>query len=341
VPFPLTTIAILSLETTRALVTLGYGLGYDTDAATANAPGRYTSAPSPTTNLPYPPLAIVACTGNGVSPIVVTTAYPHGVSPRAQACGGMSCVVTGVLGNTAANNIDADPLSITRGLPAGTLAVPLTATTLALYGQDTNPASTTYGALIPLAGNGTYTSGGTIVPALGDGSILIGRDATREQSSPPRIVLVPRSVTSAPRRASLPSRLRNADRQREIRQRSIGTDVHAFDVHAWGASTPPDAAQDFLAADALRECVRASLHNLACGTADTGAGTWDDQAERATQQIKAGRLLSFGITIEVPVLDNPIAGGLPFVPAHSTMTTTVQSTTPEVAATFPITITPG
>ena len=214
--------------------------------------------------------------------------------------------------------------------------MPLTSTTLALYGQD--PVE---GNLVPLTGSGTYTSGGTITPALGDGSILIGRDATREHSSPPRIVLVPRNVTARPRSVSIANGRRNEERRAEIQQRPIGNDAHGFDVHAWGASSPPDAANDYMMANALRECVRTSLVLLACGTSSADAGVWDDQSERATQAIKAGHLLTFGITIAVPVLDNPILGGLPFVPVGTLVETTVQTTTPEVAAILNTTIEPA
>lgn len=330
-PFPLSSIALLSLEVTRALVVLGYGLNFDTDAATAGAP-RFTALST------YSRLAITACTGSGVFPIVITTAHPHGVSGRASACGGLSCVISSVTGNTAANNLDADPTSRTHGLPAGVLAIPLSTTTLALYGQD--PVE---GNLVPLVGNGAYTGGGTVTPALTDGSILIGRPTTREFSAAPRICFVPRSIASTPRRVSSPNPTRrNGERRAEIQQRSIGTDVHAFDVHAWGEANPPDAAGDYILADALRECVRSALHDLACGTSEEGAGVWDDEKERAAQLIKSGHLLTFGATISVPVTDNPILGGLPFVPVGTTFSTTVQSPTPEIAATFTgPTITPG
>lgn len=337
VAFPLAAIVCLSLDVTRGLVVLGYGLGYDSTPYAAGAPtGRFTNAINPATSLPFPPLAITACTGAGVSPIVVTTQYPHGVSSRTQACGGLSCIISGVGGNTAANNIDANPLSRTCGLPAGTLAVPTGTNTLALYGQ--NPVT---GAIEALTGNGEYTSGGTITPAFGDGSILIGQDTIRENSSPPRLCLVPRSITTLPREASLPSRTRNAERRAEIQQRSIGTDVCVFDAHAWGAASPPDAANDFIAAEAIRECLRTSLVLLACGTSDTGGAVWDDEGVRKLQYIKSGHLLTSQITIKVPVLDNPIAGGLPFVPAGSLMRSTVQSDTGEVVATFDVTVTPA
>lgn len=342
-------VALLSIDVTRALVAAGYGLGYDIDAAAATSlgVGRFTATTSPTTGLPYPPLAITGATN--ATPVVITTAHPHGASTRG--VGGLSCVISGVLGNTAANNIDTDPLSRTCGLPAGVLAVPLSATTLALYGQDMTASSPTYGALIPIAGSGAYTGGGTLTPALTDGSILVGRENTREHSAPPRIVVVPRTIRSQGRIASLASGTRNADRQRMIRQRSIGTDAEAFDVHAWGQAFPPDPAVDFEIARALRHAVRTSLHLLGCGSLETGDGVWDDQKERETQHIKAGHLLTFAITLRVPVLDNPIGGdpllgdpanrGNPFVPSPTTIEATVQSPTPEVGAVIDVDISPG
>lgn len=329
-PFPLSSIVALSLETTRALIVLGYGLNFDTDAAAAGSP-RFTSLPA------YAPLAIVGCTGAGVSPVVVTTAYPHGVSGRASACGGISCVITGTGGNTAPSNIDQDPQSRTVGRPQGVLGVPLSATTLALYGQDTVPGSPTYGQLVALTGNGTYTSGGILVPALTDGSILIGRPTTREHSAAPRICLVPRGIASdKPGKPSQPNvAARNTERRTLIQERTIAVDTHQFDVHAWGEATPPDPAQDYIATSVLRDCLQAAMYDLISDAGDVQGGPWDDEKERATQLIKSGHLLTFGITMDVPVTDNPILGGLPFVPTGTTFGTVVQSPTPEIAETFP------
>ena len=134
---------------------------------------------------------------------------------------------------------------------------------------------------------------------------------------------------------------RNSERQAQIQQRSIGTDVHAFDVHAWGGQDK-DPATDYAITNALRECLRAALHDLGCGATTEDAGTWDDETERATQLIKSGHLLTFNVTISVPITDNPLVGGLPFIPIDSTFEVTVQSPTPEVAATFDLTgVSPG
>ncbi len=328
-PFPLSSIVLLSLEITRALVVLGYGLGYDAAAAGASASGagRFASG--------YAPLAIVGCTGNGVSPIVITTAYPHGVSGRASACGGLSCVIAGVTGNTAALAIDADPQSRTVGLPQGVLGVPLSPTTLALYAQNTVPGTATYGQLVATVGNGAWAGGGTVTPALTDGSVLIGRPTTREHSAAPRICFLPKSIAPRQGKPSSPDyRTRNAERRVLIQQRTIAIDVHNFEVHAWGEATPPDPAQDYMATQALRDCVQSAVYDLLSDAGDTQGGAWDDEKERATQQIKSGHLLTFGVSISVPVTDNPLLGGLPFVPAGTTFSTVVQSPTPEIAATF-------
>lgn len=327
-PFPLSSIVLLSLEITRALVVLGYGLNFDTDAAAAGRP-RFTASSS------YSRLQIVDCTGTGVSPVVVTTAHPHGVSPRLSACGGMSCVVLGVTGNTAALAIDQDPQSRTVGLPQGVLAVPLTPTTLALYSQNTVPGSSAYGQLVAIVGNADYTGGGTLTPALTDASVLLGRPTTREHSAAPRIALVPRTISPRQGKPSSPNpAVRNPERRVMIQQRTIATDTHTFDVHAWGEASPPDPATDYVATTVLRDCVQSAVYDLISDAGDTGPGVWDDEKERATQLIKSGHLLTFSITISVPITDNPILGGLPFVPVGTTFQTTVQSPTPEIAATF-------
>lgn len=324
--------ALLSLDVARGLVSRGMGLGYDAATAAAAPGGVGRFAPG------FPPLAIVDATNT--NPIVVTTASPHGVSPRG--IGGMSCIVSGVLGNVAANNIDLGSRSRTRGLNAGVLAVPTGPTTLALYGQDSDDTSPTNGALIPIAGTGAYAGGGTIVPALTDGSILVGREMTRENSAPPRIVMIPSRVPEWPSRTgSLPNPQRNSERQTQIRQRSIRTEVHEFEIHVWGQSTPPNVALDFDVTQALYQQIIDSTYLLVGQQHRLSPGRWDDEGERKAQHVRAGHLFSFGLAVSLPVLDNPIPGGLPFVPAGSEMDVTVESFTPEVAAVFDLPLTPG
>lgn len=316
--------AVLSLDVTRVLVGFGYGLGYDTDAV-ASGSYRFTGAASPTTNLPYPPLAISDCTGNGV-PIVVTTPYPHGVSSRG--IGGMACIVSGVTGNTAANNVSTDPRDRTVGLNQGVLAKPLSSTTLALYGQNAS------GRLVPLVGNGAWTGGGTIVPALTDGQILLGRNSIPEHSAPPRIVLVPRTIGVGPDDMSMPA-TRTDEGQAQTLQRALGSDAPSFDVHCWGQKLPtPDASGDYDVALAIAQAVKSSSQLLFGQASSWGSGTWDDEKERAVQLIGAGRLLTFSLSVDIPVLDT----ALTFAPAGISGQVTIQSNTPEVAQTLTKTI---
>lgn len=315
----LSNVAILSIDVTRVLVvSLGMGLGYDTAAAasTNSRVGRFTATIDPTTSLPYPPLGIVGCTGAG-APIVITTAYPHGVSSRG--VGGMSCIIQGIGGNLAANHLDVDPRSRTIGLPAGVLAKPTGATTLALYGQD--PLS---GALVPLMGSGTYTSGGTVTPAFTDGSILLGRDTARENSAAPRIIMIPRTSKWGPRSNSIPFD-RAAERRAQKSQRSIRTEWVVFDVMCWGQDTPPNPARDYDVVRSLAHAVVDSAHLLFGVTDMLADGVWNDEAERRTQQIKAGHLFTFGLGIAMPVLDN----ALPYVPPTAEFNSTTETQTPD------------
>lgn len=325
---------VLSMEVTRQLVAAGYGLGYDTDAAAAAADGvgRFTNLVRPTTGTPYPPLSITGCTGSGV-PIVITTAHPHGVSSRG--VGGMTCIISGVTGNTAANNLATDPNDRTVGLPQGVLAVPLSATTLALYGQDQNPASATVGRPVPLIGNGAWTGGGTVTPALTDGAILLGLENVREHSAPPRIVMVPRGIDGwAMAPAAIPNGNRTAERLRDRSQRRTRSKSIAFDVHIWGQRQPPDPAYDFDICNAMQDALVDSAWLLLGQQEDPAAGIFDDQSARATQFIKAGHLLTFPWRVAVPVLDN----ALPYVPPGSSFDVTVQTPTPTIGAQFPIAI---
>lgn len=324
--------AVLSLDVARVLVQGGYGLGYDTDAA-AGSPvgvGRFTGATQPSTGNPYPPLAIVGLAGGNVmgQPIIVTTAYPHGVSTRG--IGGMACIISGTV---AADNISTNPLDRTVGLAQGVLArpVPGQPSQLALYAQDQ-----TTGRIVLLTKAGSWSGGGTLTPALTDGQILLGRPMIAEQSAPPRIVLVPRTVSEGPDDMSMPNpRLRTAEKQAQTLQRALGSDAVTFDVHCWGQLLPvPDAAYDTDITFALSQAVKASSYLLFGQSRAIGAGTWDSEGERKTQLIESGRLLTFALTVDVPVLDT----ALTFVPSGAVIESVVQSPKPETAQVIDVTL---
>ena len=303
--------AILSLDVTRALVAAGLGLGFDG--------ARYTSVGSPA------PLAIVGATAT--TPIVVTTAQPHAFATLAStSCiGGVSCIITGVGGNLAANNVSTNALDRTVGQPQGIHAVPIDDTHFALYGQDQ-----TTGALVPLAGSGVYTSGGTVALGLTDGGVLLGSEYLAAYTAPPRIVLVPRSFTFGPRSNAVPGAYRTADIKQQRQQRSIRTERCTFEARVWGQAAAPHVGLDFDATHAIMAWLVDSAHLLAAGTVDDGAGTWLDQAATATQRLKAGHELSFALTLSVPITDAPLPSATG-ITVDATGNLQINGGTPELA----------
>jgi hypothetical protein len=144
---------------------------------------------------------------------------------------------------------------------------------------------------------------------LTDGQILMSRKHVYEQSSPPRIVMIPaksrfsaRDISSASNVAGYPS----PEIRREWINRSIATDTVSFVCQCWGQATPaaPDDG-DFDVTQALYQTVIASAHHLMVGRVEFTDGVWIDQKTDGTQLLVAGHLYEFGITVETPVLDIP------------------------------------
>ena len=254
----------ISLDVVRGLVFAGYGLA---------------------------PLVITSATNT--TPIRVTTSTPHLFVKPAHV------VIAGVLGNFAANNIDAAPQSSTLGQSLAVIATPVDATTLSLSALDQ-----TVGTETPLVGTGIYLGGGTLTSALVDGRVLLGRQHVFEQSAPPRIVMVPVRTKYTSGSASGNRRnVKSAERRREIAQRDIATETLVFEIHTWGQSTPPDPDYDFDATQVLSHQVIQSVHLLTSGVYELVDGAWADQVATATQLMKAGHEHVFGISFETPVLD--------------------------------------
>lgn len=119
-------------------------------------------------------ISITGTTGNLVSPIVITTATAHGYSS------GDHVIITGVGGNTAANNTDDNRVWI------------ITVT-------DSTHFS------IPKTGNGTYTSGGSVVKVwdVNFGTTIQSITATTALTNAPADVLEFKHVTSGTPAAGL------------------------------------------------------------------------------------------------------------------------------------------
>lgn len=281
-------VALISLDVTRGLVGAGYGLGFDGT--------RYVAGAAP--------IAITAATN--ATPIVITTAQPHGVRSRTNTDGSPIAgtahgMVAGVLGNTAANNVDAE------GYAHAVVATVVDDTRLALHAVDR-----TTGLIAPLAGNGAYAGGGTFTPALTDLGILLGREHLFEQSAPPRMVCVPIGSKWDSKSVSHGAPQFTGEVRSQNQRRSVRTEQVVLEFHTWGQANPPDPALDFDATQVLYHQLALSIQLLLAGRHEfLGDGAWADQLPNATQNIRAGHEHVFRVGIGTPILDTL----LPYAPS--------------------------
>lgn len=302
---------LLSLDVTRGLVVdQNLGLGFSVAGSGGVGKTRFTRTGAPA------PLAVIGA--SNTSPIVLTTAQPHGIPPT-RATGypnELHAVVAGVLGNTAANAVDTNPRSRTKGQNLGVQLIPTGPSTLAMYAPDYST-----GLLSPVAGNGAYTGGGTITPALTAGRILVGREHCKYENAPsgmpPSINVVPvgnKFAAPGDRRVGHGAVGITAEARDEKKYRAIGQDKLVVEVHSYGMADPPDPLEDFDAAQRLYQQFLQSLHLLGCESFIDDEGSFVDQQPRETQLLKAGHYHVAKVTISTPLLEF----GMPFVPTPIT-----------------------
>lgn len=202
----------------------------------------------------------------------------------------MQVVIAGVTGNTAANKLSEKPLR-----NEAWHAVVLSETTFALYDLHN-----TTGALVPSVGNGAYTGGGTVSKALRDGRILHGREFVAEESSPPKIVMVPAFVaTEAPGAtggAATASAFADGEHNRLRESRPIRTSAFTWEVHVWGKEGAP-----FGPTFALAEALERAAQTRAANVWEAGRGDWIDQHPDAPQRTKIGHWYRFTLTLPIPL----------------------------------------
>lgn len=276
---------LISLDVTRGLVQQGLGLGFDGR--------RFTRTGSPAA------LGIVDATN--ATPIVLTCARPHGLAPATQDGypNALHAVVSGVLGNTAANAVDENRQSRTRGINLGVQLTPIDSTRLSM--AAVNPAT---GLIEPLTGNGNYIGGGTITPALTEGRILLGREHVRfENTAPPYLAFVPVTSDWGARSVAHGSPTLTGELRAEKLNRSIGSESFTLQLHTWGQASPPNPRVDFDITQRLYQQVIQSVHLLTAGAYRLVPGTWDDQRDKATQLVKAGHYHVMGVVFSTPILE--------------------------------------
>ncbi len=198
-------------------------------------------------------------------------------------------VIAGVTGNTAANNLNEETLR-----NSAWYAVVTSPTTLALYDLDNNT-----GALVPSVGNGAYAGGGTVSKAFVEGAILVGREHVSENSSPPRIVMIPMAVQDeAPTGFSAMTAAAFAEGERDRQRISppIRTDLLWWEVHVWGGG-----GVRFGPTLALAQAVKRAAHLRGNGSYEIGRGDWLDQHPDAPQRLKVGRNFAFQLGLRTPI----------------------------------------
>jgi hypothetical protein len=148
------------------------------------------------------------------------------------------------------------------------------------------------------------------IPPLTDGKILLGRQHVLEQSAPPRIVFVPMTSRFGPRdtyNASRISGFPSSEILLQWSQRAIHNDAVLFEVHCWGAASPPSPDGDFDVTQVLYQTVIASIRTNITGGYTLFPGTWADQQPTAAQLQKLGHEFVFGLEINTPILDPALA----------------------------------
>jgi len=260
-------------------------------------------------------LAIVnVANASNASPIVVTTSSPHGLT---QPVGGAPVVtIAGVLGNTAAN---------------GTWTVSVVdASNVQLLGS---------------AGNGAYASGGTLLgplppanalvglfsqelvarlaarglPPLVDGRILLGGEHVLEQSSPTRVVFVPKGsdfkqagppeMGGTANKATIRT---SVERRAQLAQRPIATDVTNYEVHVWGkAPTVTNLTDQWMQKELdvgvtqqILDALLVSMYRTAVGTFKVSSGTWTQGKATSAQVSIDGLEYVFNVAVRRPVIDD-------------------------------------
>jgi hypothetical protein len=240
---------------------------------------------------------------SNTSPIVLTVADGDlgAIDPRTGRV--IHIVVSGVLGNTAANKLDEK--NQRNEAWVGIITSP---TTIALYDLDNST-----GALIASTGNGAYASGGTISKALTDGCVLVGFEHVSESSAAPRIVFVPKRFTfdaKATQTSYTAAAFTDGEPERQRINESFRTVVWWYEVHIWGIDNQ-GAARDrlkksFGTCELMMEQVLRSAQDRCSACYELGGGTWPDQYEGGPQRVKFGHEMIFQIGLSAPITREPL-----------------------------------
>jgi len=115
----------------------------------------------------------------------------------------------------------------------------------------------------------------------------------------------------------------NSELLAQLQQRGIFTESVTFEVQVWGAqSDGPNYDDDFNAVQVIYQQIISSAWLLASGQVTPGNGRWLESTPSATQVDLRGHVFAFDLTIDTPVLDQPLQYADPQVQPE--ITTTMQ-----------------
>lgn len=170
-------------------------------------------------------------------------------------------------------------------------------------------------------------------PALTDGAVLFGRLHVDENSAPPRIVVVPKSInfTLDAWRSSFTQTSTSTERRTQNAQQPCATEETTIEVECWGQAATASDAGDFDMARSLAHAVVAAARLIAYGNVQVGKGRYVQRGELT----RCGRTLVFELTFSTPVLYTLEAYSQTnlYAPSGVTAVTTDSMTAPDTGTT--------
>jgi hypothetical protein len=238
------------------------------------------------------------------SPAVVTTTDAHGLLTGAVA------KIADVLGSTGVNG-----LWRVTGLSPTAFSVPVAAGGAYAGGGTVRPFGAVRGIVEAISEHVVAVLAAKSLPPLVDGKVLLGRQHLFEASSPPRVVFIPIDGDCVIGESRVVSAGGDTMRLQNI-ERALGAQEIHFEVHVWGQADPPDPDDDFDATKELADQVLRTSALAAPGSvrAFRVGPMWPDQAASATQLVKAGHEVVFGLAFSTTLLDESLL----YVPTGTT-----------------------
>lgn len=165
---------------------------------------------------------------------------------------------------------------------------------------------------------------------LADGKIWIGRDHVADNTSAPRVVMIPSTSRFGPP-AITPNTFQAVDsqgRKMRLRTRPLWSESLTFETHVWAdveTFSADDPARGFNAAQFLSHTLMRSAYLIMTSCCRPTRGAWGDQATDKPNLVISGHYMVFGLEIDIPVTDQSLL----FVP-HGTIMgrPTITYTTP-------------